>query len=360
MEKGTWDYEKNRNDLALGIASAYLTVLLNREIMGIAEFNVTNTRTQSERIARLVEAGQLAPGSLDQINSQLASDQSVLVSARNNYHLARLSLMQQMQLEEELQDNFDVEIPDLGEVSAEDIIANPEVAVQSALANFPEVRSAQTGLASAEIAESIARGGRYPRLTASYSYGTGYSGASRLLTGSADSLQVPIGTVIGSNDMVLSFPQPVFSDEDYTVKPFGDQLSDNINKSLFFNLTIPLFNGFSTDVNVRRAAINRLNAELVVDQTKQVLQQSVERAYADAQAALASYEASRISREASERAFGWAESRYDQGLNNQAEYADARNKLDVARATEVRSKYDYVFKVKVLEFYQGKPITLKR
>lgn len=196
-------------------------------------------------------------------------------------------------------------------------------------------------------------------MSASYSYGTGYSGAAQVLTGSPDLLSVPIGTVIGSNDIVLSFPQELYNADDFSVKPFEDQMRDNINQSLFFSLTIPIFNGFATETNLKRATIGVENAEMVRLQTANQLTQEVERACADARAALAAWQASVESREASERSFQWMETRFGQGLANQADYTNARTSLDIARATETRNKFDYIFRVKVIDFYLGKNITIK-
>lgn len=359
VETATWQLEKSKNDLALNVAAAYLTVLLNRELLLVAQSNVDNTLAQVRRMEIMVRNGQMADGNLDQMNAQLASDQSNEVSATNNYELSVLNLVQLMQLPAELRSGFSVKQPRQEELVVSEILSDPQVAVRSALSNFPEIRAAQTSLASAEYGERIASGGRYPRITASYSYGSGYSGAARVLKGRPDSLSFPIGTVIGSNQLVLSFPQPVIRESDYAIKPFNEQLRDNINQALFFNLTFPIFNGFQTSGAIRRAEIARRNAELNLVQSRNQLSQEVERAFADARAALAVYNASVISREASERAFRWTETRFEQGLTNLADFANARGNLDIARANESRNKCDYVFKVKVLDFYLGKPISLK-
>jgi len=359
VETSKWQFEKAKNDLSLNVASAFLTVLLNRELLSVAQSSVDNTQSQVNRMSNMVEAGQIAEGNLDQMKAQLASDQANEVSARNNYELAILNLTQLMQLEPSLKPNFQLRLPDIAALGAEPLIGDPSIAVSAALANFPEIRSAQTALARAEVGERIARGARYPRLSASYSYGSGYSGASRVLFGSPDLLAFPIGTVLGTNEIVLSVPQPVYSEGDYRIKPFGNQLTDNVNKSLFFSLTIPLFNGFSTLTSVKRAEVNSLSAELQLDQAENQLSQEVERAYADARAAIAVFQASTLSREASEKSFRWTETRFEEGLTNQADFANARGNLDIARANETRNKFDYIFKLKVLDFYLGKPISLK-
>jgi outer membrane protein len=359
QETSKWNFEKAKNDLALNVASGYLSILLNQELLNVAKSNVDNSLAQVKRMERMVAAGQLPEGNLDQMRAQLASDQSSEVVAQNNYNLSVLNLTQLMQLESGLRPSFALAMPSPAEMEVNPVVQEVDVVVQAALSNFPEIKAAETQVLSAQIAEQIARGGRYPRLSASYSYGSGYSGAAQVLTGSPELLSVPIGTVIGSNDIVLSFPQEIYTSEDFQVKGFNEQLRDNINQSLFFSLTVPIFNGFSTESNVKRAAISRENAELARQQTSNQLTQQVERAHADAIAALASWQASTTSREASERSFAWMQTRFEAGMANQADFANARANLDIARANEALSKYDYIFKVKVIEFYLGKNISLK-
>jgi outer membrane protein len=164
---------------------------------------------------------------------------------------------------------------------------------------------------------------------------------------------------MGTGELVTSFPQLSYSIDDYQTKAFSNQLQDNVNRSLFFSLNIPLFNGFSTYTGVKRAEINFRQAELQLEQTKQSITQSVYQAYNDAQAALANYYAFKTSVAASQKSFEWAELRYEQGLSNITEYADSRMRMEIAQANLARTKYDYIFKLKVLDFYQGKAITLK-
>lgn len=359
IERSKWNYEKLRNDIGLNVASGYLQILLTKEFWEIAKTNRDRTALQAERIAQLVKAGSLAQVNLDQIYAQLASDEATEVSAGNNYFMAKLALMQFLQLPATGIEGFEIVSPNVEGMEQGEIISNSQVVVEAATNNFPEIKSAEVGLKSAEMGQSIARGGMYPRLSASYSYGSGYSGASKIITGSPDSLAYPIGTVFGSNFLVVSLPQAVYSDDDFSVKPFNEQLRDNVNRSLFFSLTVPIFNGFQTSSSIKRANIAALDAKLALDQAKQTLEQNVLRAYTDAQASLANYQAAKKSLEASQLAFDGIEQRYNRGAANQVEYNDARATLDNARAGLVRNKYEYVFRLKILDFYLGKPINLK-
>ena len=359
-ETAKWNYEKMRNDVALNVASAYLAVIINKEFMDIARRTLDGTERQVKRMEKLVAAGQMAVSNLNDMQAQLASDNASFVGAENNYRLSKLSLIQLLQLDARQIDQFNILIPKLDEVEQYTLLSNPDVAVQAALNNFPDVKGATTTVASAALGRKIAASAYYPSLNASFSYGTGYSGAAKIVTGNPDTLAFPIGTVLGTGELVTSIPQLIYNTDDYQTKSFNNQLQDNVNRSLFFSLNIPLFNGFSTHTGVKRAEINFRQAELQLEQTKQAITQSVYQAYNDAQAALANYYAFKTSVSASEKSFQWAELRYEQGMSNITEYADARMRMEIAQANLARSKYDYIFKLKVLDFYQGKAITLKQ
>jgi outer membrane protein len=350
--------EKARNDIALNVSSLYLAVLMNQEMVTIAQTNSDNTENQAKRIRILVNAGQLAQNNLDDIDAQLATDQASLVQAKNNYNLSVLSLAQALLLSPEETATFQIESPDVSAVENAQLGPSAEAAVQYALTHFPEMKSAEYNMQSAEIGVDIAKGAQLPSLSASFSYGTGYSGAASTVVGDPDFEVFPIGLVQATGDVVVS-AQPIYQEDDFETISFGDQLTDNVNKSLFFSLNIPIFNGFSTESSIKRSEINRLNAEYTVETTRQNLRQSVERAYADALAAKANFDAGTKSVQAAEKAFQNTKSRYEQGASTQVEYSDARSRLDNAKVNLLNSKYEYLFRIKVLEFYQGQAISLK-
>lgn len=349
------DFEKAQNDMALNLASAYLNILLNKEFMEIAQRTLEATTAQANRIAKLYEAGQLAQGNLNDIQAQQAADQANYVAAQNNFTLAKLNLMQLLQLDLHNVDSFDIVYPQTDINTEITIPDSPSTIVSSAVQHFPEIKSAQLKVASAELGKKIALGSYSPTINASFSYGTGYSGAAMIATGPGTPVSYPIGTVAGSGDMVWSIPQMVYG---YEVKPFKDQLNDNINKQLFFTLNIPLFNGLNARAANKRAEINAINAELQLQQTKQNLEQAIYKAYADAVAALSTYQSSLISVQASQKSYDWVKARYEQGSATAVEYNDALIRLQNAEATLSRSKYEYIFKLKMLEFYEGKSIRL--
>jgi outer membrane protein len=349
----TFDFQ--RNQLALQVSVAYLNVLLTRELQASSELTLNRTKEQVKRITDMVNAGSAAEGSLRDIEAQLFSDEANYISSGNNVQAAVLDIAQLMQLTEQEQRVFNIQA-DPSAFNIAEQIPDLTQCVRNALTTFPQIKSAELLLASSNLNLSIAKGGMSPRLNMSYSYGSGYSGASKVLTGSPDSLAYPIGQVFGSNQYVFSFPQAIYSLDDYSTKAFGNQLKDNVNQSLFFSLTLPLFNGFSNDVNIKRAQLTRADNELNVQQTKVQLEQEVRRAYLDVTRAKANYEATQKAVEASRLAFDWNELRFNQGVVGMSEYLDARNRLAQAESSVVRSKYDWIFKRKIIDFYMGVPL----
>lgn len=348
--------ESSSNAIALAVANAYLSVLFNQELNTANLANRLASQEQVDRVILLVEAGQVPEANLYQVQAQLAQDEARVIASENAISIAKLNLIQLIQLPEDQRLNFEIESPN---------IENPEFNLPSkntvllhALSSFPEVRSAELSIARAELDSKIANGGRYPRLGASYNYGSGFSGANQRGVGDLTNIgNVPIGTVSGSNQLVLSLDE-VSSYSDFEQVPFFNQVKDNVNRSLFFSLSIPIFNGLSNRTNVQMAKIGQESAKLESLNVRNQLRQTVESAFADASAAFKTYEAADYSLKAQEEAFKYAKIRYEEQVINGVDYAQARSQRDSALAEKIRSQYDYVFKLKILEFYQGKTISL--
>lgn len=352
------ELERMKNDVALNVANAFLNVLFQEEFLKIAQSNVEASAQQYDRIDKLVQAGATPQGDLLEISAQLATDEASLVAAQNNLNIAYLNLRQLILIPQDQADSFRIKAPEVADPASLQLPGSAQSATNSALNTFPEIKGAEANVASAAAGVSIARGGMSPRLTASYSYGSGYSGARTIPVGEIQQVGVlPIGFVEGTGEVVVA-PDFEYSGG-FETKEFADQIRDNVNQSLFFNLSIPIFNGFATKGNLERAQINMKIAENNLELTRQQLRQNVESAYADALAALNNYTAAQQSAKAAERAMQYATVRYEEGASNIVDFTNARVRLDNARANLIRNKYDYIFRVKVVEFYMGQPLTLR-
>ncbi|MEW6468262.1 MAG: TolC family protein [Bacteroidota bacterium] len=345
-----YDLEKMRNDISLNIATVYLQILFADELVAIAKGQVDITKLQVERVQKLVDAGSLPKSSLFDIQAQLASEELNLVNAENQLSISYLNLQQLLDLQSPLK----IVKPELDIPSSDVLALSPSHIYGTALSTMPEIKSAEYKMLSAQRGYKAAMGGYSPRLTLSGSYGTGYSGASKSITSFTYSGNDTIGFTASTFDPVLT----PHLDYTYQTTPFKDQIDQNLNKSIGLSLTVPLFNRFSVYSSARRAKISQLNAQYSLDLAKNQLEKSVQQAYADAVAALKKYNASLKTVSAMEESFKYTEQKFNVNLINSFDYNEAKNRLAKAKSDLLQAKYDYIFKLKILDFYQGKQLTL--
>lgn len=346
------------NNVVLTIAGAFLNVLFQEEFVRVAEFNRQATARQVDRMRSMVAAGAAAEFDLYDVEAQLASDEANIVSTKNALGLAKLNLVQLLQLPASEADGFELVRPSDEDLERSNLPPSPEAAVAFALGSFPEIRQAELQVEDAFIGLDIAKAGRYPRLFASYNIGTGYSGASRSIDGAPTLEEFVLGSLVvdDSTSYDLVAQQEVYN---FITTPFDDQLSQNFNQSVFFSMSVPIFNNFSVKSSVEQAEVNALRAQYQLEQTKQTLTTSIESAWADARAASQMAVAQEAALVSAERAFLNTEKRYEAGAATAIDYADARTLFDNARVNALRAKYDLAFKSRILDFYMGKAITFR-
>lgn len=349
---GKYDIEKMKNDISLNIATAYLQILFSIENLDNAKNQMGISAAQVDRTKILVDAGTVAKGTLLDIQSQFALEELNVTNAQNQLDISYLNLAQLLNMPSA--EGLAIVKPELTIGGDALLTATPTQIYNSAVSNLPEIKSAEFNVKSAEKSVDVAWGGLSPRLTFSASYGTGYSGLSQRLT-ALPTFQgySPNGDVTSSGDTVYS---PLFSSGTFEKTPFADQYKDNVNKSFGFFLTVPIFNRWQTKTAIDRARIQKMNADLAVESTKLQIQKNVQQAYADASAGLKKYNASLKAVEAMNESFKYTEQKFNVGMLNTNDYNDSKNKLIKAQSDLLQAKYEYVFKTKVLDFYQGKPL----
>jgi outer membrane protein len=352
LQASQYDLDKMMNDISLNLATAYLQILYCDELLGIAQNQLTVTEKQVARTQKLVDAGTVSKGTLLTLQAQQSTEELSVVNAQNNLDIAYLTITQMLDLPSA--DSFNIQVPTLDVSTESTLLLTPDQIYAYAVGTQPEIKSAELKVQSSELGLAIVQGMRYPTLSLRGSYGTGYSGASKRVKDITFTGYLPSGFT-GSGDTVYS---PSF-DYNYENIPFSDQFNDNINKSISFSLYIPIFNGWQTNATVSKAKIAIQNSEYTLLTAKNTLYKSIQQAYADALAALNKYKSSSKSVDAYKEAFKYAEQKFEVGLVNSTEYDDAKNKLAEAESTLLQSKYEYVFRLKILDFYMGKPIELK-
>ena len=354
LELAQTNVEIAQNNVALSLASAYLNVLFQKEFLTIAQLNAEATGRQVDRVQKLVNAGAAAESDLYDVLAQQASDQSSVVSAENGVTIAKLALAQLLQLSGDEADNLEVAPPSDDLLEATQLPLSADAAVAFALNAFPDMKAAELQVTDAYLGLDLAKAQRMPRITGSYSVGSGYSQNRQTLVSDPITQDVTIETVEG---ILLTTPV-VIQDGEFETMSFQDQFSNNLNQSIFFSLSLPIFNGFGIETNIDRAEVDVLSAQLAKEQTAQSLTQTVEQSWADARAAQRTFEANDRALEAATLAMTNAEARFEAGAISALEYADARTRLDNARINALRTQYDFVFKTRILDFYLGRPLSL--
>jgi len=353
LKAAQYDYEAARNDISLLVASSYLQILLNQEIADVAKEQVRITGLQVDRTSKLVRAGTLPEGELLQLQAQLARDEQNLIATENAVLIAKLQLTNILQLEDP--SSFEVGRPELG-LPSSSVLGTPAANVyQVAVDKQPSIRAAEMRYLSGQEGVDIAFSGFMPSLSLIGQVGTNYSDQIPNITGTAFSDPFTIGFVEGTQDPVLAVQNiPVIDG----VKPFNAQLADNINELIGFNLSIPLFSRRAVANNVQNARISADISRLNLEQVKNDLRQTIYQAHADARAAKLQFEAASKSVEASQKAFDYARQRFEVGAMNQVDFETAKNNLAAAQSQYVQAKYDFIFRIKVLEFYLTNNVNL--
>lgn len=346
-----YDLEKIKNDISLTIATAYLQVLYSIELLDIAKNQLEITKQQVGRTEKLYTVGTVAKGTLLTMQSQEATDELQKVNAQNQLDMAYLTLAQLLDLQNN--QGFDIVKPALILPDASSLMQQVDEIYAKALGIQPEIKSAELKVQSAKKGLSISKGMYSPSLTLSASYGTGYSGASK----------TPIGATITGTQVIgaTALGEEVFSPiYEYTYEKikFWNQLDNNQNKSIGLYLNVPIFNKWQTQTMIGTSKVQLNSAKLNLQSAQNQLYKTIQQAYADANASLNKYNASTKSVDALTESFGYTEQKFNVGMVNSIDYNDAKNNLLKAKSDLLQAKYDYIFRLKVLDFYQGKPITL--
>lgn len=326
-----YNSDKIKNSIALNIAAAYLQILYNIEQLHNSQRQLQTTKDQVERTKKEVEVGKVARGNLLDIEAQDASDQVNLVNAQNKLMLAYLDLMQLLDLKATTK--FDIQKPNLTIAQKPSLLPIAYI-YHTALGIMPEIKNAEYNVKIAGASLAVARGQRSPSLSLISSYGNNYS------------------------NLIKSSNNPLESGYNLT-KPFWSQMRENYSLSLGFRLSIPILNGFQVSNDIKKSRINLENTELNLTLQKNNLRKSIEQAYTDALTSYQTYMASKKSVESLREAFKYAREKFNVGMLNSTDYTIAQNKLFNAQSTLTASKYDYIFKTKILDFYLGRSLSLK-
>lgn len=346
---------KTKNDVMLNVASLFITVVFNKELVENARYQLASSQQQLERTRKQVEVGSLPKSEELNLDAQVARNELALVQQENALVFSMLQLKQALQIP--AGEPLDVEVPEL---DPEDLVLDQsrEEIFQIATQSMPEIKGAELRIESTYYGIKSARGNLWPRLSLVGSVNTNYSSRAEAEFypdgGFSFSESPPIGYVNQdeSSPVYLIERSGVYRNT-YTAR---EQFEDNFYRVLSLQLTIPLFNNYSTRASVQRSIIQHEQAKIDAREISNTLRQNVETAYNDALAASKTYSAALRQVRAREEAFRMMDQRYSAGAANSFEYQVSQNDLSQAQTELTRAKYDFIFKKKVLDFYQGKTL----
>lgn len=328
------DVEKAKEDLSINITSSYLDILFKKELLQVAQEKLKVTKQQIYRSEQLVEVGKLPKGTLMEQKAQQAREELEVVNAQNYLDLALLNLAQLLDLESV--NGFDIVKPELPVINANKSMMTPESIFASAVNVRPEMKAANYRLKSAEKGLAIAKGSRLPSLSMSGSWGSSYS------------KDFPEMGIDAKGNAVLIRKEMRLS----------DQLKNRENKGFGFSLSIPIFNGGSVNRDIANARLNIERNNLSIANAKNELRKQIQQAYANARAAMNKYFSSEEAINSSEEAFRYTQEKFNLGLVNSVDYNQEKNNLFQAKSNLLQAKYEYIFRAKILDFYNGVAIEL--
>ena len=344
---------KMKEDIALNVANAFLQVLFNKENLKVQKEQLRINEKQYARSEELVKAGSIPRGDLLDVKATLALNNQNVITAENSLLISKLSLSHLLQLKDF--ENFDV-VDDTDVKDENNIMAQtPSAIYEKAFEGRTELKIARTNLEIAEKNVAIAKGAFQPTLQGFYSFNSRVAYSDRV-TGVIPNTSNPtsiVGFVEGTNQNVLS---PNFTRVLGNPAPFFDQFNTNKGQSFGMQLSVPVFNGFSARNNVERSKVSLEQSKIAVEQQNLDLQRNVYTAFADAKGALNAYESSVAALEARQGAYNYATEKYSVGLMNSFDFNQSQTLLTNAQSEVLRTKYDYIFKIKILEFYFGIPL----
>lgn len=318
----TENLERARESLALNVASLYYQALYNKELLKLNEEQLNLNRDRLARTRILVEAEKVPASQLSDLEAQTAKDEVTVVQARNNVALSLLDLAQNLELDDA---TFDIVVPNSDPIPATDPIPSAQLVFENAETIRPVVREREYALESAKRSLLIARADLMPSLNMNFGYGTNYFHIYR---------------------------------NDFANTSLGDQLKNNGAEYIGLTLNIPIFSRFAVRNRIRGAQLAIDNARLALDNARKTLYKEIQTAWLNAVSAREKYRASFKAVDAATVALDYAREKYDAGRATTFEYNESQNRLTQARIERIQAKYDYVFRIKILNFYNEKNYVL--
>ena len=347
-----YQLEDMKDDISLFVANSYLQVMFNKEFEQVQRYQLEIAKQELERTQLRISAGVQTQAEIYEIEANLASQEQALVQSENATRLSLISLAQSLLITD--YENFDIADVNFNVPLSQILLEKPKKIFEKSLTLRNDIKVAATNIEIAKTDIDLAKGALLPTLSAFYNYNTRISYSDRFIE-TGNFIETPIGVVKENGSLVVTqFPERAITDP----LSFGDQFRQNDGHSYGLALNIPIFNGLSIKNNIKRRKLNLKRSETQFEQTKLDLENTINQAYNNAEGAFKFYEASEKTLKARKEAYFIAEKQFEAGVLNSYDFIQIKQRYDIAASDNVRAKYDYVFKLKVLEFYFGVEIAI--
>ncbi|MEC7185848.1 MAG: TolC family protein [Bacteroidota bacterium] len=314
-----YQLEDIKDDVKLFVANSYLQIMFNKEILKVQKSQLEITKVEYERTQDLIDSGIFSPRQIFEIEANLASQEQSVVQAENNLRDAKLNLAQVLLLDD--YENFDIANEDFS-IPFSDILENsPKEIFEKAKTFRNDIKLAETNISIAEKDIQISKSFRLPSITSFYSWNTRISYVDNLPS-------------------------------------FNDQFDLNKGQTYGFGINIPIFQGRAISNNIQRTKLNLERLKFQYEQEKLNLENTVYQAYNDLVGAIKLYEASNKTVKSLKSAFEDATDRYLLGSLNSFDFIQSKQAYEASVSENIRAKFDYIFRLKVLEFYFGLPLSV--
>ena len=315
LQAATADLEKAKDDISVAVAQAYVQILYNREILGVANEQVAIDSLQVERLREMAANGRSSRAEVSAQEATLAQSRVSLTQAQANLSLAILDLTQLLELPSP--EGFAVVRPD-AEAVRTGLLMDPEEIYAEAVSFKPQIEAESLRLDSALKNVDIAKSAKLPSLSLSGGLGTNYYKANS-----------------------------------YTAAPFYDQLSNKFSQYLNLSLNIPIFSRLATRNQIRTARLSVRNQEIQLESAKKQLYKEIQQAYYNAVAAQDKYRSSMVAQQSAKDAFELVRAKYENGKSGITEFNEAKGRFVSAGSDLAQARYSYLYQSRLLDFYRG-------
>lgn len=348
LQASEMEIEEAKQDLILEVTLRYLQVLNGKDMLELAKARLETTKGQLDRLESHYNQGLGNPADYTDMLGQFSADEISVINARNTMEEAKLALIRLMSID--VQD-------DVVFASTEGLIATDKYQLTAAevyaesLENLATFKAKRLRINAAESGVKSAKSNYFPELSAFGQLNTNYSSLANSLTqigstisNTGDFVEVNNQTYLVKTDEILYQENSI----DYL-----DQFKNNYNTVVGLSLRVPIFNGFRAKNEVALEKIQLEESSVDLENTKLRFKQSIDEAYLRMESAYNRYFILEKQLASYEKSFRINEIRFNNGVSNIVEYFTSKNNLDTSKLNLSNAKYEYLLRVRVLDYYRG-------